>query len=380
MVPVTLPPEAYDWAEEIAQGWIDWVKAAGVDVVGDLEELRPVRPAAGRRLAGPGQAAGPRRQRRRRRRDRGPHPRGRAPPRPRRHAGLASGQAGAVPPPMTYVRGHRPGPRLGLDRAPARGRYDAVARRGPRPTRPHAARTEGPVPARRPAARAAAPPQPGRPPLADAGGAGAGRLGARSGPARPRAGGGRRGAPVRAAGGGPRRAVGRRAAAGGDRAAGRWTLVERANGWSRRPITQLASTRRLRTRYELAGDPWLAAAYTAQLVADGRPPGGGGRSVHVLGTDLATMLAHTWAAGAFGTGAPELAGLPGQAARPATAAAPGRPARGGRAVPRPALHRPGRRGARPRRAARAGRRTPPRPRRPTCPRTPPSWPARSGPR
>ena len=45
MVPVTLPPGAYDWAEEIAQGWIDWVKAAGVDVIGDLEELRPVRPA-----------------------------------------------------------------------------------------------------------------------------------------------------------------------------------------------------------------------------------------------------------------------------------------------------------------------------------------------
>ena len=44
MQPVTLPPQAYDWAEEIAQGWIDWVKGAGVDVVGDLEELRPVRP------------------------------------------------------------------------------------------------------------------------------------------------------------------------------------------------------------------------------------------------------------------------------------------------------------------------------------------------
>jgi hypothetical protein len=46
MVPVTLPPEAHDWAEEVAQGWIDWVKGAGVDVIGDLEELRPVRPAA----------------------------------------------------------------------------------------------------------------------------------------------------------------------------------------------------------------------------------------------------------------------------------------------------------------------------------------------
>jgi hypothetical protein len=44
--PVALPPDAYDWAEEIAQGWIDWVKGANVDVVGDLEELRPVRPPA----------------------------------------------------------------------------------------------------------------------------------------------------------------------------------------------------------------------------------------------------------------------------------------------------------------------------------------------
>ena len=66
---------------------------------------------------------------------------------------------------------------------------------------------------------------------------------------------------------------------------------------SRRP-------RRFRTRYQLAGDPWLASAHTAALVADGRPPGGGGRSVHVLGADVPTMLAHTWAAGAFGTGTP----------------------------------------------------------------------------
>ena len=46
MQPVTLPPDAHDWAEEVAQGWIDWLKASGVDVVGDLEELRPVRPPA----------------------------------------------------------------------------------------------------------------------------------------------------------------------------------------------------------------------------------------------------------------------------------------------------------------------------------------------
>ena len=46
MQPVTLPPDAYDWAEEVAQGWIEWVKGAGVHVVGDVEELRPVRPPA----------------------------------------------------------------------------------------------------------------------------------------------------------------------------------------------------------------------------------------------------------------------------------------------------------------------------------------------
>ena len=67
---------------------------------------------------------------------------------------------------------------------------------------------------------------------------------------------------------------------------------------------QLRRIRRFRTRYELAGDPWLVASYTGQLVADGRPPGGGGRSVHVLGAGLPTMLAHTWAVGAFGTGVP----------------------------------------------------------------------------
>jgi hypothetical protein len=70
------------------------------------------------------------------------------------------------------------------------------------------------------------------------------------------------------------------------------------------PATRLRRPRRLRTRYELAGDPWLAGGYTRALLADGRPPGGGGRAVHVLGTDVATMLAHTWAAGAFGRGAP----------------------------------------------------------------------------
>ncbi len=67
---------------------------------------------------------------------------------------------------------------------------------------------------------------------------------------------------------------------------------------------RLRRNRRFRTRYELAGDPWLAESWTRALVADGRPPGGGGRAVHVLGADVATMLAHTWTTGAFGAGAP----------------------------------------------------------------------------
>ena len=43
-IPVRLPPHRFDWAEEQAQSWIDWLAGSGVQVVGDVEELRPVRP------------------------------------------------------------------------------------------------------------------------------------------------------------------------------------------------------------------------------------------------------------------------------------------------------------------------------------------------
>ncbi len=49
----TLPPFALDWADEVAEEWIDWSSGAGIDVVGDLEELRPVRPAEGARWRNP---------------------------------------------------------------------------------------------------------------------------------------------------------------------------------------------------------------------------------------------------------------------------------------------------------------------------------------
>ena len=44
MRPVVLPPSARGWAQEIAEEWIEWVEGAGIDVVGDLDDLRPVFP------------------------------------------------------------------------------------------------------------------------------------------------------------------------------------------------------------------------------------------------------------------------------------------------------------------------------------------------
>jgi hypothetical protein len=46
MVRPTLPPQAYGWAEEVGESWIEWAQGAKIDVVGDLDELRPVRPPA----------------------------------------------------------------------------------------------------------------------------------------------------------------------------------------------------------------------------------------------------------------------------------------------------------------------------------------------
>jgi len=53
MVRATLPPAAYDWAEEVAEHWIEWAEGAKVDVVGDLDELRPLRPPADEPWANP---------------------------------------------------------------------------------------------------------------------------------------------------------------------------------------------------------------------------------------------------------------------------------------------------------------------------------------
>lgn len=50
---VTLPPDAHDWATEVAEEWIEWVEGAGIDVVGDLDDLRPVPPPEDEKWADP---------------------------------------------------------------------------------------------------------------------------------------------------------------------------------------------------------------------------------------------------------------------------------------------------------------------------------------
>jgi hypothetical protein len=40
--PVRLPPGRFAWATELSEQWIEWVKGSGVQVVGDLDDLRPV--------------------------------------------------------------------------------------------------------------------------------------------------------------------------------------------------------------------------------------------------------------------------------------------------------------------------------------------------
>ena len=59
-IPVRLPPDRFDFAEAQAELWIDWIKRSGVDVVGDVEDLRPLRADRTTRWRTPtGSAPGP---------------------------------------------------------------------------------------------------------------------------------------------------------------------------------------------------------------------------------------------------------------------------------------------------------------------------------
>ena len=58
----------------------------------------------------------------------------------------------------------------------------------------------------------------------------------------------------------------------------------------------------IRRRYRLIGDPCVATPVRDALIASGRPPGGPGATVVIVGDDLGSMLAHTWEARSFGAG------------------------------------------------------------------------------
>jgi hypothetical protein len=51
--PVRLPPSRLAWANEQTQHWIEWVKGSGIDVVGDLDDLRPVPLVEGESFVNP---------------------------------------------------------------------------------------------------------------------------------------------------------------------------------------------------------------------------------------------------------------------------------------------------------------------------------------
>jgi hypothetical protein len=61
-------------------------------------------------------------------------------------------------------------------------------------------------------------------------------------------------------------------------------------------------TRLLRRRYRMLGDPCVATPVRDALIASGRPPGGSGATVVIVGGDLGPMLAHVWEARSFGAG------------------------------------------------------------------------------
>ena len=42
--PIMFPPDSYEWARGVAQQWIDWIAASGVDVIGDPQDLLPAPP------------------------------------------------------------------------------------------------------------------------------------------------------------------------------------------------------------------------------------------------------------------------------------------------------------------------------------------------
>jgi hypothetical protein len=53
MTRATLPPASLPWANEVAEEWIDWIEGSGIDVVGDVDDLRTPEPADGEKWRNP---------------------------------------------------------------------------------------------------------------------------------------------------------------------------------------------------------------------------------------------------------------------------------------------------------------------------------------
>jgi len=53
MVKASLPPTLYPWASEIAEEWIEWIEGSGINVIGDVADLRPLPPPEGQRWVNP---------------------------------------------------------------------------------------------------------------------------------------------------------------------------------------------------------------------------------------------------------------------------------------------------------------------------------------
>lgn len=51
--PVRMPPRLLPWAEAETTRWVEWVEQSGVDVVGDLADLRPLPPAEDEKFVDP---------------------------------------------------------------------------------------------------------------------------------------------------------------------------------------------------------------------------------------------------------------------------------------------------------------------------------------
>ncbi|MFA6575723.1 MAG: hypothetical protein WCS84_09910, partial [Nocardioides sp.] len=51
--PVRMPPRLQPWAEAETARWVEWVEQSGVDVVGDVADLRPLPPAEDERYVDP---------------------------------------------------------------------------------------------------------------------------------------------------------------------------------------------------------------------------------------------------------------------------------------------------------------------------------------